>query len=360
MKPRILPPIPIIVLIVALVAAGLMQHHVEERRIESKLTWTNTESKEALEVGFLALGGFRGLLADVLWFKAQTQQDSSHYYELKMMCDLIQKLQPTFTQVHAFQAYNMSYNLATHAENCEDKWYWVRSGVATLEKGLERTRQNYNLWFELGYQYFDRLGNIKMEDCKSVRDRELPNIDELTEEQCDAVFSKPKTWTSGHARPDENYRFAAYYFWKSIETKTEKNPLRTERIYGECLEHLGMWFAKGNKPVSEWKKWSDGGMESWYVELRRRNNEDRQMEWDQTVPELLRWCMYEEIVVYTNRSNAAAAVGDLKAVAENSKNAADAYTRFKQYFPEDTMTMEKVIADYNNQMAKLKKFGGKP
>ena len=359
MKARIPAPLALGVLIVALIAAGLVQHHVEERRIESKLTWTSNDSKDSLEVGFMALGGFRGLLADVLWFKAQAQQDAAHYYELKLLCDLIQKLQPTFTQVHAFQAYNMSYNLAPHAENCEDKWYWIRSGIATLEKGLERTRQNYSLWFDLGYQYFDRLNNIKMEDCKSVRDRELPNFDELTDEQRERAFSGPKDWVSGHARPDENYRFAAYFFWKSLQTQTEKNPLRTERVYGECLEHLGMWYAKGNKPVSEWKQWSDGGMEPWYVELRRRNQE-RQMEWDQTVPELLRWCMYEEIATYTSRSNAAAAAGDLNGVAENNNLAEASFKRFKDYFPESDQTIPKIVAEYNTQMERIKKFGGKP
>ncbi len=353
------PMAAIAVGIVALIGAGFMQHHVEERRIESKLSWMNSEDKDSLEVGFLALGGFRGLLADVLWFKAQTQQDSSHYYELKLLCDLIQKLQPTFTHVHAFQAYNMSYNISIHAENCEDKWYWIRSGLATLENGLERTRQNYNLWFELGYQYFDRLSDQKIENCRDVRDRELPNIDELTDEQIESAFSKPGKWVPGHARKDENYRFAAYFFWKSIATQTEKNPLRTERIYGQCLEHLGMWYAKDNKPVSEWKKWSDGGTEAWYVELLRRNKE-RDMTWDQTVPELLRGCMQQQIYTYATHAQEGSRQGNFAYAAQEQKKADEAYARMQQYLPEDKATIEEIVKKYGELIDRQRHFGLRP
>jgi len=346
----------VLVLVIALTGAGVVQHYVEERRIESKLIWTDPEDKEALEIGFMALGGFRGLLADLLWFKAQTQQDSAHYYNLKLLCDLIQKLQPTFSQVNSFQADAMAYNIANHADSCEDKWYWIQSGLATLEKGIERTRQNYNLWFYLGFLYFDRLGNGKMEDCTRVRDKELPNIDELTDAQIESVFSKPRTWTPGHARPDENFRFAAYYLWKSVATNTEINPLRTERLYGECLQHLGLWRA--NKPVSEWTKWSDGGSEPWYAELRRRNHE-RGMDYDQTVPQLLRWCMYEQIHFFGEKTRTALASGNMNAAAVNKKDTEDAYQRFLTYFPGEKITIAGIIKDWNDTMQRQKRFGGK-
>ena len=328
------------IMVLTLAGAGVTQNFVERRRLEANLTWADPQDKEALEIGFMALGGFRGLLADVLWFKAQTQQDSAQYYNLKLMCELIQKLQPTFTQVHAFQGHNMAYNLAEKAETGEDKWFWIVSGISTLEKGLERTRQNYRIWFELGWIYFDRLGD-KLAECRSIRDRELPRIDDLSDEQIDGVFSRPRTWTPGHARPNENYRFAAYYFWQSWKTNTEldwtgsQNSILTERIYGECLEHLGMWFTA--KPVNEWKKWSDGGAEPWYVDVRRRNPRDA------TAQQLLRWLMYEEIVKYNTDGN--------------KQGAEDAYGRFKLYFPGDTMTIADIIKTWNEQEEKVKRRG---
>jgi hypothetical protein len=343
------------VMALALTGAGVMQQRVEQRRVEAHLTWADPQDKEALEIGFMALGGFRGLLADILWFKAQTQQESAQYYNLKLMCELIQKLQPTFTQIHSFQAHNMGYNLANRAESCEDKWFWIVSGIATLERGVERTRQNFSMWFELGWMYFDRLGDEKMGECAALRNRELPNFDELSEEQYDGVFSKPRTWTPGHARPNEQYRFAAYYFWKSIQTRTEmdwtgaQNSIRTERNYGLCLQRLGMWHT--TKPVEEWKKWNDGGAEAWYADLRRRNPNDTSTE------QLLRWCLYEEIVFYADKTRSAAIAGNVPDAATNKKSTEDAYQRFKNYYPEEKMTIADVIKEFNAQKEKIRKRG---
>src|SRR5262249_50667664 len=129
--------------IAALALSLFAQRFVERRRVESNLVWTDPENKQTLEAGMMALGGFRGILADVLWVRAISQQESGRYYELKLICDTIQQLQPTFTNIHAYQARNMAYNLAARTETCEDKWYWIRSGLETLERGLERNKRNY-------------------------------------------------------------------------------------------------------------------------------------------------------------------------------------------------------------------------
>jgi hypothetical protein len=337
--------------------SAFVQHYVEKRRVDAKLTWAEPQEKEALEVGFLALGGFRGLLVDVLWIKAQTAMASQRFYELKLLCDLIQKLQPTFTQVHSFQAHQMMYNMADKSEGAQDKWYWIQSGLAALERGLERTKQNYQLWFELGFRYFDRLGDIKIRECKEYRVRELPNIDLLTEDQRVSVFSKPKDWESGKARPDEYMRFAAYYFWKSIQTRTEVNPLRTERMYGQCLDRLGHWRAI--KPVGEWTKWDDGGAEDWYVDLLHRYSEPEQ-DPGKTVPELLRWLMYEQMTYYTGLAQSARNAGKKDEVAENERLANDAYKRYCEYLPGDKLTMQESLKRYADHQAWLARITTAP
>lgn len=334
--------------------SAFVQNHVERRRLEAKLTWADPEDKEALEVGFLALGGFRGLLVDVLWIKAQTAMANQRYYELKLLCDLIQKLQPTFTQVHSFQAHQMMYNLADKSDTCEDKWYWIQSGFAALERGIERNKQNYQLWFELGFRYFDRLSDLKMKDCKELRVKELPNIDLLDEDQRCSIFSKPKSWEPGKARVDEYLRLAAYYFWKSVQTNTEPHAIRTERMYGQCLDRLGHWRAL--KPVSEWKTWDEGGAEEWYVDLLHRYSKP-ELDPGRTVPELLRWLMYEQIVFNLAQAKGAKAAGQLGQAADFDRLADDAYRRYVRYLPDDKLTMEQALKKYNDHQEWLKKFG---
>lgn len=346
------------VMLLAFVVSGVIQRRVEERRIAANLTWSDPQ-KRALEVGFLALGGFRGILADVLWVRAIRHQESARYYELKLLCDMILQLQPTFTQVIAFQSYNMSYNLAYRSESGEDRWYWIRAGLTTLEKGLERNYRNYGLWFELGYQYFDRLGDVKMGGFRAIRQRELPRIDELTADERKAVFLKEEErrarWaregvTPLPARPDEHVRFAAYYFWQAMATGTDPTPLRTERVYGDCIEKLGHFHSK--KSISpERRNWDDWGAEDWWVELRKRNAA-RGMPYEDTVPVNLKFCLYQQMDYYVRQAAAQQEQGDTAAAAKVFAEAGAAHSRYLQYFPDDQKSLRDLLERYRGYRAK--------
>ena len=332
-----------IVALLALIGSGIVQRHVESRRQQEALTWTEKD-KDALEVGFMALGGFRGVLADILWIRAIGHQDKKNYYELKLICDMILKLQPTFTGVHAFQAYNMSYNLAYRAETCEDKWYWIRAGISMLEKGLERNSKNYNLWFELGYQYFDRLGNIKMGDCASYRDRQLPLLKDLSEDDRMHVFLGEQKWKPG-APPNEHLRYAAYYFWKAMKTGNDPVPIRTERQFGQCIEHLGHWYSANKKPEDrDWFEWS---AEDWWVELIRRNKERGDAD-NETVPTNLRFSVYIQMDYYEVHAAGLRAKGDVAGAEKDELSARNAYTRYQKYFPENKKSLAELLAYYRD------------
>ena len=52
----------------------------------------------------VALGGFRGMLADFLWLRASRLQQEGQYFELVQLADWITKLEPRFTTVWAYHA----------------------------------------------------------------------------------------------------------------------------------------------------------------------------------------------------------------------------------------------------------------
>ena len=347
--------------VVALFASVFVQRYIEKRRVEADLVWTDSGSKQTLEAGFLALGGFRGILADVLWVRAISQQDAGRYYELKLICDMIQDLQPTFTNIHSFQAHNMSYNLAAKAEACEDKWYWIRSGIEVLERGLERNKRNYALWNELGFTYMDRLGDTKMidiisgQDCTGTMLNDLPAIDDLTEAQREKVFSHPELWMNGNvrrARRDESWRYAAYYFYKSLETKNNPSPLIVERIYGDCLVSLGHYRSK-NVPIEQ-RKWDDWGAEEWWLELLKRNVERGNII-DRTVAANLHKTLILEIGISNAKLQAARAANRTDVIPELEKDLNDTYARLKTYVPKDTSSLTDVITQYTEAMKKRRR-----
>jgi len=107
----------------------------------------------------VALGGFRGLLADVLWMRASQLQDDGQYFELVQLADWITKLEPRFTAVWAFQAWNMAYNISVLLERPADRWRWVRNGISLLrDEGLTYNPGNAGLYRELAWLFFHKMG----------------------------------------------------------------------------------------------------------------------------------------------------------------------------------------------------------
>ncbi len=348
--------------LLALILSCTLQRHNESRRAAENLSSADPANKEALEAGLLALGGFRGLLADVLWVRAIGQQDAGRYYELKLICDLIQRLQPTFIQVHVFQADNMAYNLAVRSESCEDKWYWVRSAIQTLEKGIERNERHYGLWFHLGYLYFDRLSDQKLfdratgQDCRGLRKAELPRLADLDENLRKHPFSEPEKWQKGRAADDENWRLAAYYFFKSLQTKSEVNPLRTERVFGNCLDHLGHYRSKMEVP-EEQRKWDEWGSEEWWKRLVALNKQ-RGMTGEVTAAQNLRFTVLLQAHLYDKRMLAAKAAHNPAEAAKAEAESRDTWRRFKEYFPEEKDPPAVLLTKFRDYMSGHDRYRG--
>src|SRR5262249_51812570 len=60
----------------------------------------------------VALGGFRGLIANALWIRANDLQLEDKFFEQVQLSDWITKLEPSFVQVWVVQAWNMAYNIS--------------------------------------------------------------------------------------------------------------------------------------------------------------------------------------------------------------------------------------------------------
>ena len=80
----------------------------------------------------IALGPIRGLIADVLWWRAVQFQDDGEYFEIIQLADWITAIQPRNTHVWAFQAWNMCYNIAFEFTEFEDRWPWIERALDLL------------------------------------------------------------------------------------------------------------------------------------------------------------------------------------------------------------------------------------
>jgi hypothetical protein len=107
----------------------------------------------------VALGGFRGIIASVLWIRANELQNNGKYFEMAQLADWITKLQPTFTQVWIVHAWNMAYNISVKFSDPADRWRWLQRGIELLrDSGLRYNPTASLMYRELGWFFQHKMG----------------------------------------------------------------------------------------------------------------------------------------------------------------------------------------------------------
>ncbi|MDI6775272.1 MAG: hypothetical protein QME60_07780 [Verrucomicrobiota bacterium] len=107
----------------------------------------------------VALGGFRGLIADLLWLRATDLQDEGRYVELVQLADWITKLEPHSAEIWAFHAWNLAYNVSVMMPDDEDRWRWVKNGIRLLRnEGVAHNPGEPELYAELAWLFMHKIG----------------------------------------------------------------------------------------------------------------------------------------------------------------------------------------------------------
>jgi hypothetical protein len=145
----------------------------------------------------VALGGFRGLISNVLWIRASDLQDDDKYFEMAQLADWITKLEPHFVQVWLVQAWNMAYNISVKFKDYSDRWRWVDRGLELLrDDGLRYNPNETLIYRELAWFFQHKMG-ANMDDANmyykqewanemaEVFGKKTPDLDELIHPQND-------------------------------------------------------------------------------------------------------------------------------------------------------------------------------
>lgn len=155
----------LLILLVAFAALvgslSAVQSRMNAIRIDQELTDTEPIDNAPPMVAFttVALGGFRGLVADYLWLRSQRMQELGNYFETVQLASWITKLQPRFTGAAAFLAWNMAYNVSVTFTRPEDRWRWVQRGIELIrDEALVYNPSDPELFQQLGWIYQHKLG----------------------------------------------------------------------------------------------------------------------------------------------------------------------------------------------------------
>ncbi|HWD92402.1 MAG TPA: hypothetical protein VG938_08635 [Verrucomicrobiae bacterium] len=157
-----LKKIILVILAAALVAgSGALQKSMNHDRDTLGLTHVEglTNAPPVLAFTTVALGGFRGLISNLLWTRANQLQEDDKFFEMAQLSDWITKLEPHFSQVWAHEAWNMAYNISVKFKDFPDRWRWVQNGIELLrDQGLRYNPDDVLIHRELAWFFQHKMG----------------------------------------------------------------------------------------------------------------------------------------------------------------------------------------------------------
>ncbi|MBO5642864.1 MAG: hypothetical protein J6S51_02520 [Kiritimatiellae bacterium] len=106
-----------------------------------------------------AIGGFRSIAAEIVWFRADRLQEEGRYVELAQLASTLTFLEPHTPEVWSFAAWNLAYNISVMMPTLEDRWRWVDAAINLLrDDGLRLNPREAELYRELAWLFQVKIG----------------------------------------------------------------------------------------------------------------------------------------------------------------------------------------------------------
>jgi hypothetical protein len=163
----------------------------------------------------MAMGSFRGLLADILWLRSEQLKGKKNYFEMVQLARWITDLQPNYSGGTVYLAWNLAYNISVTSSDREDRWYWVNEGIKLVrDKALLYNPDDPLLYRELSWIYLHKLGNL-------MDDMNLYYKSQLAEMMTNILGSTTPDWEKLAAAPKSKDEFMKLYpedsaLWKAV------------------------------------------------------------------------------------------------------------------------------------------------
>ena len=188
------------------------------------------------------LGGFRGIAAEVVWFRAERLQDTGRFVELAQLASLLTRLEPHTTEVWGYAAWNLAYNISVQMPSYEDRWRWVDAGLRLLrDDGLRLNPEAPALHKELAWMFLAKIGGpiddahevykakwrATMEDAIARDDFSAVKMDPALMRETEAAFGK-LDWTDPQSS-------ALYWARKGLKEAKGESRAALRRIIYQAL-----------------------------------------------------------------------------------------------------------------------------
>ncbi len=104
--------------------------------------------------GLIVLSGFRPLVVDLLWMRAEELARDRRYYELLSLYNLITTIDPHFEAAWAYNSFNLAFRLSVLEDTPEQRWRWIREGLLYALKGVEKNPDSDQAAFAVAWLFY--------------------------------------------------------------------------------------------------------------------------------------------------------------------------------------------------------------
>ncbi|MEM9165951.1 MAG: hypothetical protein AAGB48_02885 [Planctomycetota bacterium] len=143
-RDRVVQIIAGVILLASLTAVGFTSASLTESIGTNKLVNADTAAENdrpEIAVG-IAMGAFRGVFVNMLWYRANELKEEGKFHEAVELSRAITRLQPRFPRVWVFHAWNLAYNISVTTQTSQERWRWVQAGVRLLRDEALRSNPN--------------------------------------------------------------------------------------------------------------------------------------------------------------------------------------------------------------------------
>ena len=142
--------------------AGQLSALIQRQQHDLQLTFTadlRDKVPPSIELTTAALGSFRGLLSNVLWYRAEQMKQQGRLHESNTLAQWITTLQPRYPQVWLFQSWNLAYNISVTTNTPQERMDWVDKGIRLLrDQGIPNNPDAVGLYRHLSWTFFHKVG----------------------------------------------------------------------------------------------------------------------------------------------------------------------------------------------------------
>jgi len=105
------------------------------------------------------LGGFREVAASMLWMKTDALWDKGEGTQAQALWTmrLTTLLDPHWLEPWRITGWHLAYNMFVETDDPVEKAKFLQMGVDSLKEGVSWNPDRYDLYFELGWTYFDKV-----------------------------------------------------------------------------------------------------------------------------------------------------------------------------------------------------------